>query len=230
MTTGSELAELVGGFTVTPGQPTLFSVSPNSAMQGTSLTVVLGGAFTNFTPQLTTAFFGSGISVGTVTVNGPTLASVPITIAPGATVGARNDHGHDRQRGRRPDQRVHRHPGHADGGINRSECRPARGDAERHHHWRVHELADGRDHGELRGWRHRELERRELGDVDHDEHHHRCRGRARPSRRDRDDGDGVADRCRRLRSHRRRHDRANAPAPEPWLGFDRHPAEHRQHL
>ncbi|HET9667015.1 MAG TPA: Ig-like domain-containing protein, partial [Desertimonas sp.] len=89
MTTGSELAELVGGFTVTPGQPTLFSVSPNSAMQGTSLTVVLGGAFTNFTPQLTTAFFGSGISVGTVTVNGPTLASVPITIAPGATVGAR---------------------------------------------------------------------------------------------------------------------------------------------
>ena len=36
---------------------------------------------------MTTAFFGAGISVGTVTVNGPTLASVPISIAAGATVG-----------------------------------------------------------------------------------------------------------------------------------------------
>jgi len=90
MSTGSEVAQLVGGFTVTPGQPTLFSISPVSAIQGTNLTVILNGAFTNFTPQVTTAFFGSGISVGTVTVNGPTLASVPIAIAAGATFGQRS--------------------------------------------------------------------------------------------------------------------------------------------
>ena len=90
MTTGSEVAELIGGFTVTPGQPTLFSISPVSAIQGTNLTVILNGAFTNFTPQVTTAFFGAGISVGTVTVNGPTLASVPIAIAAGAAAGQRS--------------------------------------------------------------------------------------------------------------------------------------------
>ena len=33
MTTGAEAAQQVGGFTVTPGQPTLFSVSPVSAVQ-----------------------------------------------------------------------------------------------------------------------------------------------------------------------------------------------------
>ena len=87
LTTGAEVAQLVGGFTVTPGQPTLFSINPVSAIQGTNLTVILNGAFTNFTPQVTTAFFGTGISVGAVTVNGPTLASVPISVAAGATVG-----------------------------------------------------------------------------------------------------------------------------------------------
>ena len=59
-------------------------------MQGTNTTVTLNGAFTNFTPGVTTAFFGAGITVGTVTVNGPSLASVPITIAAGAQVGLRS--------------------------------------------------------------------------------------------------------------------------------------------
>ena len=90
LTTGAETAQQVGGFTVTPGQPTLFSISPVTAIQGTNATVTLNGAFTNFTPGVTTVSFGAGISVGTVTVNGPTLASVPISIAAGATVGARS--------------------------------------------------------------------------------------------------------------------------------------------
>ena len=90
LTTATETVQQVGGFTVTPGQPTLFSISPVSAIQGTNATVILNGAFTNFTPNVTTAFFGSGISVGTVTVNGPTQASVPITISPSAQVGARS--------------------------------------------------------------------------------------------------------------------------------------------
>lgn len=90
MTTGMETAQQVGGFTVTPGQPTFLSMSPTSGMQGTNTTVILNGGFTNFTAGLTTVFFGSDISVGTVTVNGPELASVPITIGAGASIGPRS--------------------------------------------------------------------------------------------------------------------------------------------
>jgi len=90
MTTGAEIAQQVGGFTVTPGQPTLFSVNPSSAVQGTNATIILNGAFTNFTAGVTTAFFGSGISAGTVTVNGPTLASVPVAVFADALAGPRS--------------------------------------------------------------------------------------------------------------------------------------------
>ena len=90
MTTGAETASLVGGFTVLAGAPTLLSANPNVGEQGQTLTVVLTGRFTNFVQGLTTASFGSGVSVGTVTVNGPTLASVPITISTGATTGTRS--------------------------------------------------------------------------------------------------------------------------------------------
>ncbi len=90
MTTGGEIAQQVGGFTVTPGQPTLFAINPVSAMQGTNATVILTGAFTNFTAGLTAAFFGTGVTVGTVTVNGPTQASVPIIIGTAAIPGPRS--------------------------------------------------------------------------------------------------------------------------------------------
>ncbi len=89
MTTGTEVASLVGGFTVQPGLPAIASISPTAGIQGVNLTVVINGQFTDFTPGVTTASFGSGISVGTVTVNGPTLASVPITISAFATAGPR---------------------------------------------------------------------------------------------------------------------------------------------
>src|SRR5262249_28605091 len=42
-----------------------------------------------FAQGVTTASFGPGITVGTVTVNGPALASAPITISPNATAGPR---------------------------------------------------------------------------------------------------------------------------------------------
>ena len=61
-----------------------------TAVQGTNTTVTLSGAFTNFTPGVTTAFFGAGVSAGTVTVNGPSLASVPISVDAGALTGPRS--------------------------------------------------------------------------------------------------------------------------------------------
>ncbi len=89
LTTGVQTAQSVGGFTVTAGLPSIISASPASAGQGLSLTVVIAGQFTNFAAGQTAISFGSGVTPGVVTVNGPTDASVPITIAPGATLGAR---------------------------------------------------------------------------------------------------------------------------------------------
>src|SRR5205823_1261244 len=78
LTTGGETASVVGGFTVQAGVPTLVSVNPVVGEEAQNLTVVLTGLLTTWQQGATTASFGSGISVGTVTVNGPTLASVPI--------------------------------------------------------------------------------------------------------------------------------------------------------
>ena len=181
LTTGAETAQQVGGFTVTPGQPTLFSISPVSAIQGTNATVILNGAFTNFSPGLTTVSFGAGISVGTVTVNGPTLASVPISIAAGATVGARSVSITTGTESRDAPQRVHGPPGRPDNYEHRSERRSARPDPKRNDHGRVHQLAGGCHVGQLRRWDHGQLERRRLNDNADDQHHYRRQRDARPA-------------------------------------------------
>jgi Bacterial Ig-like domain len=90
MTTGIQVATLTNGFTVIAGVPALTSVNPSQASQGASLTVQLNGAFTHFTQGTSTVSFGNGITPGTVTVNGPTQASVPITIANGTAAGPRS--------------------------------------------------------------------------------------------------------------------------------------------
>ena len=90
MTTGTQVATLPNGFTVIAGVPALTSVNPNQGSQGAALTVQLNGAFTHFTQGTTTVTFGNGITPGTVTVNGPTQASVPITITNGTAAGPRS--------------------------------------------------------------------------------------------------------------------------------------------
>jgi hypothetical protein len=64
-------------------------LNPSSAHQGSSETIVITGTNTNFGAS-TTVSFGSDITTGTVTVNGPTSASVPITIDDVAATGSRN--------------------------------------------------------------------------------------------------------------------------------------------
>ena len=65
------------------------AVSPGSGQQGQTLNVAVVGQFTNFVNGTTTASFGAGITVNTVTVTSATTANVNITISPLADVGSR---------------------------------------------------------------------------------------------------------------------------------------------
>src|SRR4029077_5537505 len=64
-------------------------LNPASAHQGSSETIVITGTGTHFGPT-TTVNFGANITPGTLTVSGPTSASVPITIDNVAVTGSRN--------------------------------------------------------------------------------------------------------------------------------------------
>jgi RHS repeat-associated protein len=87
VTTGTEVASLANGFTVTP--PPSITVSPNSGQQGQqNLSVNITGQFTHFAQGTSIASFGDGISVGgaplgrfgSVTVTSPTSAMAQLNI------------------------------------------------------------------------------------------------------------------------------------------------------
>src|SRR5271157_690232 len=89
MTTGTEIATLNNGFTVTSGA-TLVSVTPNNGQQGQqNLSVTLSGQLTNWAQGTTTASFGAGITVVSVTVNSPTSATALLDIDLAAALGPR---------------------------------------------------------------------------------------------------------------------------------------------
>ncbi len=91
VTTGSEVVALANGFTVNPGTPILTHVSPNSGQQGQqNLSVVITGQFTHFVQGTSTASFGSGITIISLTVNSPTNATAVLNVSPTATVGSAN--------------------------------------------------------------------------------------------------------------------------------------------
>src|SRR5206468_2241634 len=90
VTTGGEVVTATNGFTVN-GLPALTTVNPSSGQQGqANLLVALTGTFTHFVNATTTADFGSGITVNSVSVASSTSATANITIAGGATIGTRN--------------------------------------------------------------------------------------------------------------------------------------------
>jgi hypothetical protein len=90
MTTGSEVETLASAFTVNPGTPVLLSVNPNAGQQGQlSEPVSITGQFTHFVQGTTTASFGSGITVASLTVSSSTSATAVINIDPLAPSGAR---------------------------------------------------------------------------------------------------------------------------------------------
>ena len=77
-------------FTLSPAPPTLTLVSPSGARRGsTNLIVGLIGQFTHFVQGTTSATFGAGITVNSITVLTAAQAIANVTIAGGATLGAR---------------------------------------------------------------------------------------------------------------------------------------------
>ncbi len=74
-------------FTVNTG-PTLTTVTPNARGQGFTGNLTLTG--TNLVNGAGVVFSGTGITVNTVTFNSPTQLTVNISVAPTATIGARN--------------------------------------------------------------------------------------------------------------------------------------------
>ena len=90
VTTEGELVSLPNGFTVTPGTPVITLVNPNSGQQGqTNESVNLTGQFTHWVQGTTTASFGAGITVNSVTVAGTTSLTANLSMATGAAVGPR---------------------------------------------------------------------------------------------------------------------------------------------
>jgi RHS repeat-associated protein len=87
--TGSEQESLVNGFFVN-GAPAIASISPAQGSPGQTLTVTITGSFTNFVNGTTTASFGAGITVNSVTVTSSTAATASITINGAAAVGLRS--------------------------------------------------------------------------------------------------------------------------------------------
>jgi hypothetical protein len=85
---GGGTDSIVNGFTVTNPLPVLTSVTPPALTRNQTTNVTLRG--NNFLNGITTANFGAGIVVNSVTVDSATRAIANITISASATLGARN--------------------------------------------------------------------------------------------------------------------------------------------
>ena len=91
LTTGAEVAPGVGVVSVLAGLPQLVSANPNTGAQNSTQTVTVTGLYTHFQQGVSqVSVGGGGVTVGTVTVNGPTALQVPLTVTPGAAAGARS--------------------------------------------------------------------------------------------------------------------------------------------
>jgi hypothetical protein len=91
VTTNTETATIVGGFTVLAGIPQLLSAAPGSAQAGaTGVNVVIDGEFTTFQQGFSSVDFGSGVTTNFVTVNSVTQLTANISVSANAVVGSRN--------------------------------------------------------------------------------------------------------------------------------------------
>jgi len=90
LTTGGEVATILGGFTVSSGNPVVSAVSPPTGTQGIIQNVTITGLFTHFSSSSVVSF-GPGITVNYPLTNVTnTHVTANITIATTTTVGSRN--------------------------------------------------------------------------------------------------------------------------------------------
>jgi hypothetical protein len=91
LATGTETAPGTGLLTIVAGLPQLTAVAPNTGAQAATVTLTVTGLYTHFQQGVSqVALGGGGITVGAVTVNGPTQLQVPVTVANGAAAGLRS--------------------------------------------------------------------------------------------------------------------------------------------
>ncbi|MBZ5625370.1 MAG: carboxypeptidase regulatory-like domain-containing protein [Acidobacteriia bacterium] len=73
-----------------PASATLTGTTPGVGSQGQTLTVQISATKSHFASGTSTASFGSGVAVNSLTVTSPTAVSASVTISPAATVGYRH--------------------------------------------------------------------------------------------------------------------------------------------
>jgi hypothetical protein len=90
VTTGTEVATLIGGFSVLAGVPALLPLNPSMGTAGSSGNTIITGAFTTFQQAFSNVNMGSGITVNFINVTSTTQLTVNFTIAANASVGPRD--------------------------------------------------------------------------------------------------------------------------------------------
>ena len=85
---GGGSSTLANAFTLANLAPTLTSLSTHAAGRGQTLNVTVTG--TNFATGITTASFGVGVTLNSLTVSSPTSAIANISVAASAIIGARS--------------------------------------------------------------------------------------------------------------------------------------------
>src|SRR5262249_6905919 len=90
VTTGSEIVALTKGFSVTAGTPAVLRLIPNTGQQNDqSLSVSITARCSHFVQGQTTASFGAGITVVSLTVKSSTTATALLNISSTASLGTR---------------------------------------------------------------------------------------------------------------------------------------------
>jgi hypothetical protein len=87
----AETANGIGAMHVVapPAGPTVLSVTPSAVATGTTTDVTISGGLTHF-GATSTAAFGPGVTVNSLTASSPTSAVANVTVDPGAAIGFRD--------------------------------------------------------------------------------------------------------------------------------------------
>ena len=90
VTSTAEIVTLTNGFSISAGTPAISFVSPTTAQPGLQgVSFAIAGQYTHFAQGVTTASFGSGATVTSLTVNSGVSATAVVNIDPAAVPGVR---------------------------------------------------------------------------------------------------------------------------------------------